>query len=173
MRIKLFYFVLQSFMYIAARSQSYNISKLRQVYYQSCSNHEAMRVQSHTECVVSRFSIAKPENNLSFVFQGIDDRRSIKKLTGELSPDKRTECFLMSTETNNDPHNDRFLCLLDYGPNLEWVLFSDVKHRFLFGMISDRFSATQKENVRRSMNMWTISDDVIERNVNCSFFTPP
>lgn len=135
-------------------------------------NKIASKVQKHSNCIISSFGTAKNNNFIEFVFQGIGTNKTINKFFGEMKQEKSSECFLIHT-TYYNPHNNHYICLVDYHRHLEWILFGNLEGSALFGMISNRTSESQQKELYTSiLKLSNASDIVTYNNTKCEMFIP-
>jgi len=73
---------------------------------------------------------------------------------------------------HSTPLKKRYLCFLDHDPDLSWVLFSNLEKTAFFGMVHDRFSASQRVAVLQAMDNVTPNRTLMSFE-DCTFLNPP
>lgn len=151
---------------------AYDISNLKPLYYQMYANDIASIVQHNSTCVISSFSIPKHNNFIEFIFQGIGHNKTINKFLGEMKQEKSSGCFMMHTPYYN-AHNNHYICLIDYHRHFDWIIFGNLGGSALFGLVNNRTSESQKNELYTSMLKVSNGSQIITYNITkCDMFVP-
>lgn len=149
------------------------IHHMKYVYYQIYSNEKARQREGNVHCITALFTPIS-NHEILFIFNGVNNisnQHDYYTLRGSLKHDPTFntsfECFQMIADRYYVHKN--YLCIRDYHPLMNWMVITDAKNSTVFGLVSDRHSIKDINEMYRHL-----SDDFTLNywNESCPFEAP-